>query len=289
LAKGLKNGKTTLIGVLSYRRHDSYHDRILHGIYEACSAQGYTPIVAHIGGDIEDREICMRMVDYHICGLVRIVGRIDADQTAMLAHLQTRFSIPCVIVDDMDRTHIFDCVANDSHMGAKQAVEHLLSLGYRRIGHLSAGTGSLNASERERGFRDALTEGGLSVDESLIQGDSFIHNHSYPAMNALLDQRPDAVFAASDQLAATFRELARQRGIRVPGDMALVGFGDLEASGYSGLSTIDQQPELLATRAIQCLDERWENPERPLASIIVPTRLIARSSSTGDPIDANLA
>lgn len=285
LAKGLKNGRTTLVGVLSYERHDSYHDRILHGIYSACSAQGYTPVIAHISGTPSDQEILMRMVDYHVCGLVRIVGRIQEQDTDLLRELQDKYRIPCVIVDYQDDTRLFDCVSSDNRAGAIQAVRHLISLGHTRIGLLSGDPASRNAHERTQGYLQALAEAGISSDSALMQGESFFYYRSHAAMVALLEQHPTAVFAATDQLAFAFREVARKCCFRVPGDIALIGFGNLEAAEITGLSTIEQQPGEAARRAIRCLDERWSDPERGNVSIVIPTRLIVRSSSTGTPIE----
>jgi LacI family transcriptional regulator len=159
-------------------------------------------------------------------------------------------------------------------------MEHLLSLGHRRIGHLSAGTRATSARERGAGYRAALAEAGIPVDEFLIAGDSFQPEEAAAAMAALLELRepPTAIFAANDLMAAAALEVATQRGLRVPDDVALVGYGDVLMARYLRLTTVHQPARKMGLRAAERLFARLEDPELPPEGIVLPTRLVVRAT-----------
>ena len=115
----------------------------------------------------------------------------------------------------------------------------------------------------------------------LVLGSSYEPDIAEPDIRILLGRagRMTAVFTASDDLAIRLYELAREIPLRIPDDLAIVGYGNLDMAPYLGLSTVCQQPEEIGRAAIQCFVERIQSREAPPRTIVVPTRLLVRESS----------
>jgi len=162
--------------------------------------------------------------------------------------------------------------------GGLSAVEHLLSLGHRRIG-LVAGTHMLLCSRaRLDGYRAGLEAAGIPIEDELIKEGDFYHESGFSAGNALLSlpDPPTAIFASSDQMAFGVYEAVRQRGMRVPDDVSVVGFDDLsEARWLSPPLTTVRQPlaemGVLAARTVLRLasGDELESPRVELATALM--------------------
>lgn len=181
-------------------------------------------------------------------------------------------------------------VTVENHSGARMAVRHLVTLGHVRIG-LIAGrreepASAVVAPERERGYRSALEEAGIEVDDALRVAGGFSHRGGAEALARLmsLDDPPTAVFALSDEMAIGAMHTARGLGMRVPDDLSIVGFDDNAVATYLGLTTVDQsvaaQGEVAARLLLDALDDTTPAP----ASRCLPCRLVLRST-TAPPRD----
>ena len=117
----------------------------------------------------------------------------------------------------------------DDRLGAHLATRHLLDLGHRRIGLVCGPAYASSARDREAGYRDALTEAGVPVDETLLAGDSFSMEAGEIAGRTLLDRtdRPTAIFAVNDNTAIGVMAAAHALGLRIPDDLSLVGYNDI--------------------------------------------------------------
>ncbi|MGW0519975.1 LacI family DNA-binding transcriptional regulator [Crossiella sp. NPDC003009] len=167
----------------------------------------------------------------------------------------------------------------DNRGGARLAAEHLISLGRTRIATITAGTDQQAAQARHLGFREALALAGLPADR-LAHGD-FTEAGGATAMAALLTEHPDldAVFVASDDMAAGALTVLREHGRRVPEDVAVVGFNDIVTAQHTqpALTTVRQPIEALGREMTRMLI-RLMNGEEP-TSLILPTELVRRASA----------
>jgi LacI family transcriptional regulator len=184
----------------------------------------------------------------------------------------------------------FDCFYWDDVYGAERATGHLIDRGHRRIGMITAHPWSYITDGRIQGYRKALEGAGLRFDPALVvAGDTtkhagFSEEAGYEGMKKLfaLPQPPTAVFASSDVQAFGAWSAAREMGLAVPEDVAMVGYDNLKLSGYFGLSTVDQRMYDVGRRAAERLLERLQTPiEERMADLIRP-ELVQRHSS-GDP------
>ncbi len=285
LAKGLKSGRTALIGVYCRVREDSFHERVVHGIYDICYDEGYNVLIAYLGTtECIEEESLQRMLDYNVTGIIRIViGGMTEVELDRLNAAQVRHEIPCVLIDDATHSEHFDCVISDDIAGSIAAVNHLISMGHRRIGHVSAGNDTSTARARREGYCASLRLAGIPIDDGLIKGVSYVPADQLDAIRALLSMpnRPTALFCPNDVSASIAREVAREMRIHVPGDLAVVGYGDSDIACFGGFTSVDQEPEELGRLAVRRLLDRNELPNAPRKSVLGPTRLVVRPSSSG--------
>lgn len=186
----------------------------------------------------------------------------------------------------------FDCFVWDDGVGAREAVEHLLRQGHRRIGMIRAFTESDIQNERVGGYKSALAAAGVGFDPALVvSGDTtkhagFSEEAGYEAMQRLLrlEERPTAVFASSDVQAIGAWKAADDAGLRVPADLAVVGYDDIKTSQYLGLSSVDQSIQQIGRSATERLLSRLSDGAEapPINEHIIP-RLRVRRSSTRPP------
>jgi len=182
-------------------------------------------------------------------------------------------------------------IAVDNYAGGRLATTHLLEQGYRRIGHIAGPLDWWEARQRKAGWEETLAAAGISEADRHWDAGDWSSASGSEAIRRLLEQHPDmeAVFAGNDQMALGVLQIACQKGIRVPHDLAVVGFDGLpEAAHYwPPLTTVDQGQEELGSMAVQTLVEivkaqRQGNPPRPTAIQLQP-RLVVRKSSAGVP------
>jgi LacI family transcriptional regulator len=201
---------------------------------------------------------------------------------------------PAVLVDSQHPD--FDSVSIDNRKGAAEAVRHLLALGRQRIALILPNPESGPAISRRRGYEDALEEAGVPLDERLVwtSPEQELHGYTreagFEGMKALLARgpAPDAVFAASDVQALGALWAARARGLRVPEDLAVIGFDDIRTSAYVGLSTLRQPMYEMGKVGVEKLLRRIADPSLPTSHTQFTPRLVARHTTTGSD-DAALA
>jgi LacI family transcriptional regulator len=198
-----------------------------------------------------------------------------------------RLHAPVVLVG-VENRH-FDCIFWDDEDGAAAATRHLTGLGHRRVGMITSHASSSTSDGRIRGYRRALEEAALPFDPQLVvAGDTskhagFSEEAGFEAMHKLvrLSDRPTAVFATSDVKAFGAWSAARDLGLSVPGDVALVGYDNLKLTRFLGLTTMDQQMYAVGRRAALRLYERMNSWTEERISEKIKPELIVRRSSAG--------
>ncbi len=173
----------------------------------------------------------------------------------------------------------------DNRQGGRRATRHLLELGRRRVATISGPADMAVGVDRLNGYRDALRASGRAEDPSLVAQGDFSYEGGAAAMERLLDAHPDldAVFAASDLMAAGALGVMLSRGLRIPDDVALVGFDDspVAATTRPPLSSVRQPIEEMGPEAVHLLLDAVERPDRPPRRVVLATRLLVRASSAG--------
>ncbi|WP_380046164.1 LacI family DNA-binding transcriptional regulator [Deinococcus petrolearius] len=191
---------------------------------------------------------------------------------------------PLVVIDQPDMPPGVPVVRVDYRSGVRAAVEHLHGRGRRRIGFVG-GPRDLNAyhnTERYGGYHDGLAACGLPANPALVVASDYSFEGARSVFGALMAASPDAVVAASDRMAIGILREARGRGLRVPEDLAIVGFDDLESAQFVDppLTTVHHPLNELGQRSMEMILARIagtlpEHAER----VVLPTHLVVRDSS----------
>ncbi|WP_461036020.1 LacI family DNA-binding transcriptional regulator [Streptomyces mayteni] len=213
-------------------------------------------------------------------GLILVTSELTADEIAT-CH---RLGLGLVVVDPLNPLdESLVSVGATNWAGGVQATEHLLSLGHRRIGYAGGPDRSVPARERLHGYRDALESAGVPQDPELALLDAFQPDAGRRMADALLDlaDPPTAVFAGSDSIAMGVLVAARARGLRVPGELSVVGFDDTYGTLWTDppLTTVHQPLRDMGRVAVRTTLQlaRGEKPDSH--HVQLATRLLVRGST----------
>jgi DNA-binding LacI/PurR family transcriptional regulator len=212
----------------------------------------------------------------------RVAGVIMLHVAEARAQALIHSEIPTVFIDSVAQGSHATYVKSDNVDGTRQATEHLLSLGHRRIAFLTGRTTDLPGLERLLGCQQALAQASIAPDSGLIRQSGWEVAEAYEAARVLLAERRDftAIVAGSDFIAIGILRALTEQGLRVPEDVSLVGFDDIDFSQYTTpqLTTMRQDRMAMGRGAVQRLVALIEGTEE-VSPLILPTQLIVRRST----------
>lgn len=278
VARSLRSRRTNVLG-FSVNEIEPYSAELLKGAAHALHGSGYELIVyagGHSGPEKAgwERRHLSRLGGTLTDGIVLVTPEVlDVDLDTLT---------PVVAVDPHVGASSFPTVASDSLSGAVAATEYLVSLGHRRIGHLS-GRPDLRSSElREKGYRQALDAARIPFDPDLVRVGGYDPDTALgPARELLsLPNRPTAIFAANDVSAIQTMNVARDLGISVPNQLSVVGFDNIPESVLAepALTTIDHAIQDQGFEAALMLIRLIDEPGTGQTDVRLPTRLVIRQS-----------
>ena len=260
---------------------DSYFSVLFAGIYDALSERSLLPLMLAPQPAKNLGLAEAYLLQGHFDGVVLISIHGDNQLPNRLRHA----GIPAVLWGTPARGIVASYIDVDNRQGARLAVEHLISLGRRHIATISGNLDMTTGVDRLMGYRDALVAAHIPLDPTLEEVADFLPNRAHIAMERLLLNHPevDAVFVASDLMAAAAIGVLHQAGKRIPEEIAVVGFDDSPTalSTHPQLSTIRQPIEQMAHEAIGMLMREMEEPGRAPDHVVLATELVVRESSTG--------
>ncbi len=281
-ARSLVTQRTQAIGVMI--PHDLatifdnpwYFPTLLQGVSDRTTERGYAMLL-WMGKSESAEDLLYRRVTANRLMDGMLVASATGDNP-LIPHL-LESEMPFVTVE-RPATHgeRINYVTLDNIEGARTAVSHLVRLGRRRIGIITGALNNMDGVDRLVGYKQALIQAGLPIEPSLIAEGNWDTPSGYMAAQRLLQNGADAIFASNDIMALGVFDAAAERGIRIPHDLALVGFDDLPLSAPVPLTTIRQPLRQKGAAAIDLLldliEERTVGPQH----IFLPTQLVIRQS-----------
>jgi LacI family transcriptional regulator len=280
-ARGLSAGRTGLIGATVPMVHAAYFSQLLSGAAEALYDQDMRLVLCPTMHE-HDREVSLleRLMHGTTDGAVIILPEESSDELELLLNHGYRF----VVIDPLlPLNERIPAVSAAHGAGADQAMNHLLSLGHRRIAAITGPHGMKATDERRRGYYAALAAAGIMPEAELEVEGNFEIGGGLSAAEHLLDlpEPPTAIFAFNDNMAIGAIRAAHARGFRVPADLSIVGFDDLEEAEIvtPALTTIRQPLAEMGRIAVSLLIRLLDNQRLEALHVELGTRLVIREST----------
>ncbi|RTE02846.1 LacI family DNA-binding transcriptional regulator [Paenibacillus whitsoniae] len=281
-ARSLVSQKTNILSLLIADITNPFYTTLARGAEDAAKKAGYRLLFANSDENYaKEKDYVDMMLSTRVDGvLFAPTGDLSVDNLNRLLQHQ----IPLVILDREVPGIEADIVLGDSKEGAKTLVEHLVSLGHRRIAMINGSPDVSTARLRYTGYREALVLSGLPMDDELVVHLGFRVFHEDAALDALLTLKdpPTAIFAANNLLAVGIIQSLRERGLQVPEDISVACFDDIgPAEMINPFLTVAAQPAYqFGLLGMQLLIERIEaEAAQPPRKIMLPSDLIIRSST----------
>ncbi|WP_144661384.1 LacI family DNA-binding transcriptional regulator [Paenarthrobacter nicotinovorans] len=279
-ARSLVTRRSQTIGVLGSELAQYGPSHTLLGVQQAARDAGYFVSVAGLREVTPEtiKDALAHFMDQGVDGIVVTVPHPGTFEVLKDVTSQ----VPLVAVGSVGDEQLVGATV-DQRQGARLAVEHLLDLGHRRIGHLSGPSDWIDAAARIDGWRDALDAAGIEPG-SLIEGDWSAECGYREGLKIAAERAVTALFVANDQMALGVLRAFHETGVQVPGDISLVGFDDQPESAYfiPPLTTVAQDFEELGQRCIGLLLDRIESGSTGTAATVTP-QLIVRSTTAPLP------
>jgi LacI family transcriptional regulator len=291
IARSLIQQRSFTLGVVTAGLGFFGPARVLNGITEKAEAMGFTPLLKELPSfdaaeDIEPllNSLLARQVD----GIVWAVPEVGTNRDWLQDRLP-ELTAPLILITTQARPDLpVSTVSVDNYAGGRLATQHLLEQGYENIGHITGPLDWWEARQRKAGWQDTLLEASVQVAEHHWEEGDWSPTSGEQALCRLLGRYPemDALFAANDQMALGVLQAMRREGLKVPQDIALVGFDDIPESAHFSppLTTVYQDlPELGNTAVLELVQtieasQQGETVGRPVTILLQP-KLIVRESS----------
>lgn len=280
-AKGLVRRQVLSIGLVIPDVTEPFYGRIVEGVDRVTYEAGFN-LVLYITHADREREIAAleQIRQGRVDGLILMIRKAKAEAVIGMEGK----GVPLVLLLQRIPGSGIDSVRVDNEGGASRAVCHLIEGGHRRIAMISGPSHAPDARERRRGYQRALKIKGISCDRELVVSGDYTFASGYRAVDKLMSvpvrQRPTAIFAANDHMAMGAIKRLTERGVGVPGDVAVVGFDDIAPSAYyrPSLTTVRQPIEESARQAAELLIGRIRDAVHEPRDIILGTELVVRES-----------
>ncbi|MBB5323509.1 LacI family repressor for deo operon, udp, cdd, tsx, nupC, and nupG [Anoxybacillus tepidamans] len=253
LARQLRKLETKTILVVVPDITNTFFSKILRGIEHVAIENDYEVLLGDTGNNVERERVYLDILRQKKAdGMILLTARLESH---LLEEIASEF--PVVLACEYLEGSTIPTVSIDNVSSARKATEYLINLGHRRIGFISGPLNVILSRDRLKGFRQAMAQHNIPIESFLVQEGDFSFESGYNMMMKFLalDQPPTAVFAANDEMAIGAIKAIKSKGLRVPDDISVVGFDDIQfASIYEpALTTISQPMFEIGKKAMELL------------------------------------
>jgi DNA-binding LacI/PurR family transcriptional regulator len=284
-ARNLRRGRTGMVGLIVPELDIPYFAELARCFLEAAEGRFTLLIEQTLGERAREEAVLDALGEQVVDGIV--LSPLNLEGAELNGRLR---GMPVVLIGERPSEGLNDHVAVDNVRAARDAVEHLIALGRRRIAAIGVqresriGTPAL----RLAGYRDALRAAGIAGDPALeCETPGYHRQDGASAMAALLEgpATVDAVFCFNDALALGAQRVLYERGLRVPGDVAVIGFDDVDEGRFSvpSLSSVSPDKSAIAEQCLTLLQRRIEDRSAPVREVVIDHRLRVRESTAPAP------
>ena len=288
IAQAMVTGKTRVIGFLVDQPDREHVSRMLNGVLEAADEQGFYVKIIRSYDPSGITDLVKRCVSQRLAGAICL--NFSEPSLEQLQHSFNSYGIPIAILASSFEHPRATRVISDDVIGVRQAIDHLVALGHRHIAHICGVTYSGSMALRRKGFEQAMTDHGLWSPDQLplpIHHTANMNEVEAATRDMLADasNRPTAIFCATDSIAMVVTRTARSMGLRLPEDLSIVGFANLNLAELADppLTTVSQPFNEMGQTVIKQLIPQIKKLDRKVLTPschTLPTQLIIRQSTT---------
>ena len=284
LASALRKGKSKLVGVMIPRNNSSFFSSVLQSIDQTLSDRGYNVIIAqsYESNEKETKNI-EGLLQIRVEGILASMANETTDLEPFANIIKK--GVPLILFDRIEDDLDVDFVGIDDRKSSHLVIRHLVEQGYRRIAYLGGFNHTKIYRDRWLGYKEALINHGLEIDEQLIsQGKLTLEEGRHITTRLLaLNNPPDAIYAAGDYAALGALQVLKERGIQIPDQMAVAGCSNEPFTSLisPSITTIDQKTERIGSLAAGLFLDKVEKDQdnHMLNRILLEPELIVRESS----------
>ena len=277
-ARALITGQTAAVGIVVRDICDPFFPPIVHGVTSIANTSGYSSFLCNLSAEHEGAFYLRLVREKRVDGII-IATSHTPDEQVLLIRQQ---GVPLVLINR--RMEEVASICTDNEKGGYEITCHLIELGHREIAHIGVPSYVRSGIPRRSGYEKALTERSLPLSPNLIVVEENSADGGYRAAMALLSRgtKTTAVFAYDDVMAIGAMRAFREKGMRVPEDMAVAGYDDIPLAAHvtPPLTTVRQDKEAMGMRAMRMLIKLIQGEDLVESEVVVQPELIVRCSSS---------
>lgn len=281
LSSALRKGKSNLVGVIIPRVNSHFFSSVMENIEKTLNLNGYNIIMTQ-SNELYAKE-CQEIDTLLKIQVDGIIASMANETTDLEYYKKIKSKTELVLFDRGEEELNVDYVGIDDYKSSHLVVDHLVSQNCKRIAHIAGFKHIRIYKERIRGYKDALEKSGLAAPDNWIIESNLRLEDGRRIMQQLLDspERPDAVYVAGDIAALGALQVLLENNIKVPEEIALIGFSDEPFTSLTqpSISTVNQHSDQIGKLAAGAFLERISNPKKKINRIILEPELIIRQSS----------
>jgi LacI family transcriptional regulator len=275
-ARSMRSQKKNLVGLIMPDIAYPFAIEVMKGVNRAI-AESEFDLLVYTTGDVRKSGRAFHEQKY-----VSLLTNSISDGVIIVAPVAGEFNIeaPIISIDPLASNPNYPSVHATNYQGALDAMQYLIGLGHRRIGHISGRSELESSNRRLKGYQDALEAAGIPVEEQLIVSGDYTTETAVKCVRELLSlaNPPTAIFASNDQTAIGIYQVADEMGIKIPSDLSVVGFDNISESRYMGLTTVDQFISQMGFVATQMLIKLINGEPLETQTYRMKTKLVIRNS-----------
>lgn len=275
-ARVLRRLRSRHLGVV-YAMGDPYQANLIEALYPAAEQRGYSVVLGATTPTRDGHKSAEDLLGFRSEALILIAPETTAGALSSLAA-----RIPVITVGKRFDDTGADSVRTNDAQGVRQAVDYLVELGHRSIGHVDGGK-LPGAPERRRGYREAMRRHSLQTEITVISGDYSENSGAAAALELLRQERlPTAIIAGNDRCAVGLLDALLRHGVNVPQDLSVVGYDDSQLARLShiNLTSVRQDAERTAEAAVEAAIERLDHGRTNAKHVVLKPSLVVRGSAT---------
>ncbi|BBG60637.1 sugar-binding domain protein [Providencia rustigianii DSM 4541] len=280
LARSLKMNRTNTIGMLLTTSNNPFFAEVVRGVERSCYELGYSLILCNTEGDLQRMDHSLEtLLQKRVDGLLIMCTEVQGPSKNVFSRYP---SVPTVMMDWSPFELDGDVIQDNSFLGGEIATRYLIDAGFSRIACIAGPQDKSPARARYQGFIQAMQHASLDVHDEYVIFSDFEFAGGFESMNKLLElpNPPEAIFAGNDAMAVGAYQAIFQKGMKVPEDISIIGYDDIDLSSYMipPLTTVHQPKDELGQQAVNKLIHRMDNPDAEPSVLVLTPKLIERQS-----------